>query len=242
MTTVEMEQWWGSPDVYRITDWNADFRVGGRWSLLVRLPDGNAMPASGTFIEIDAPRKLKLTRRYDWPHPTLGSAETSVTYQLDAIETGTRLVVRHDAFNGRREAAFEHAAGWERLMGWLGAYLSPAQDEISGIVQSFRAELRDPTQPLALMVRFEVRPAEGDRIEAEFARALPHTLGEAGCLLFEVSREATRSNRFVVYERWRSLADLEAHLRTASVLSLRAQIAAALVGPPEFNVLTPASR
>jgi uncharacterized protein YndB with AHSA1/START domain len=25
-------QWWGQPGVYRVTEWTADVRVGGRWS------------------------------------------------------------------------------------------------------------------------------------------------------------------------------------------------------------------
>jgi uncharacterized protein YndB with AHSA1/START domain len=36
LTTDEVERWWGSPDTYRVTDWAADLRVGGRWSLVVR--------------------------------------------------------------------------------------------------------------------------------------------------------------------------------------------------------------
>jgi hypothetical protein len=35
LNTEELERWWGSPDTYRMTEWKADLRVGGRWSVLV---------------------------------------------------------------------------------------------------------------------------------------------------------------------------------------------------------------
>ena len=33
LTTSEVERWWGSADTYRVTNWNADLRVGGKWML-----------------------------------------------------------------------------------------------------------------------------------------------------------------------------------------------------------------
>ncbi len=125
LTTDEVERWWGSADTYRVTQWTADLRAGGRWSLVVRHPDGNAFPASGQFLELDPPHKLVQTRKYDWDSPGLGRRETRVTFRLDPIPRGTRVTVRHDGFAGLWEPANEHAAGWERFLGWLTAYLKP---------------------------------------------------------------------------------------------------------------------
>jgi uncharacterized protein YndB with AHSA1/START domain len=123
LTTDEVERWWGSADTYRIEAWQADLRVGGQWSLIVRLPDGKALPSSGEFLAIEAPGKLVQSRRYDWDHPTLGRRVTKVTYRLEVLPAGTHVTVRHEDF-GSREPAFEHAAGWERFLNWLQAYLS----------------------------------------------------------------------------------------------------------------------
>jgi len=41
------------------------------------------------FAEIDAPRKLVMTRKFE-QHPLLGTRETTITYRLDPITTGTR--------------------------------------------------------------------------------------------------------------------------------------------------------
>src|SRR5438128_1430296 len=82
LTTEEAERWWGSPDTYRVTDWKADVRVGGLRSLVVRRPDGSSFPASGKFLEIDAPSKIVKTRKYDWDCPVLGRRDSTVTYSL----------------------------------------------------------------------------------------------------------------------------------------------------------------
>jgi hypothetical protein len=66
---------------------------------------------------------ISFSRVYDWPHPTLGGVETRVFYSCTPIREGTHLIVRHDGFGGRIDAAYEHAAGWERTLAWLDRYL-----------------------------------------------------------------------------------------------------------------------
>ncbi|MDF2433284.1 MAG: hypothetical protein JWP44_2915 [Mucilaginibacter sp.] len=125
LISKEVETWWGSPDVYTVRNWTADLRVGGKWSLSVVRPDGSSLPASGEFIEIDAPHRIVMTRRYDWDYPILGRRETKVTYLLDSIENGTRVTIRHEGFAGCTQAAYDHAEGWERYLGWLSDYVTP---------------------------------------------------------------------------------------------------------------------
>jgi uncharacterized protein YndB with AHSA1/START domain len=124
LVTNEVERWWRSADTYRMTQWASDLRVGGRWRVVVSGADGISRPASGEFLEIDAPRKIVQTRKYEWDYPLLGWRDTTVTYLLDPIATGTRVTVRHDGFAGMGSAAEEHTQGWERVLGWLDAYLS----------------------------------------------------------------------------------------------------------------------
>ncbi len=121
ITTNEVERWWGHADFYRQTGWTADLRVCGQWSVTVRLADGNNVSGSGEFLEIDAPRKIVMTRRFD-KHPLLGTRETTITYRLDPIATGTRVTVRDEGFVGRSEAVYGNAEHWERVLGWLDAY------------------------------------------------------------------------------------------------------------------------
>jgi len=121
----ETERWWGAPGEYQIEAWKADVRVGGTWSLLVR-KDGAALPAGGEFLQVEWPSKLVQTRRYDFDYPNLGRRATRVTYLLAPIEVGTRVTVRQEDF-GHSQPAYEHAAGWERFLEWLAAYLKEAK-------------------------------------------------------------------------------------------------------------------
>lgn len=130
LTTNEVERWWGHAGFYRQTGWTADLRVCGQWSATVRLADGNNVSGSGEFLEIDAPRKIVMTRRFD-KHPLLSTRETTITYRLDPIVTGTRVTVRDEGYVGRSEAAYGNAEHWERVLGWLDAYLRP--DSVSEV-------------------------------------------------------------------------------------------------------------
>jgi uncharacterized protein YndB with AHSA1/START domain len=121
LMTNECERWWGAPGVYTIESWQASVRPGGTWSLVIRLPDGTALPSSGEFLEV-TPTKIVQTRRYDFDHPTLGRRVTKVTTHLLPTDLATRIVVRHEDF-GATEPAFEHAGGWERMLEWLGEHL-----------------------------------------------------------------------------------------------------------------------
>lgn len=124
LVTSEVERWWGSADTYRMTAWSADLRAGGSWSVIVETAAGRHLPASGAFLEIDMPRRIAQTRRYDWDHPTLGRRETTVAYLAEPTAGGTRLTVCHGGFGGLADAATEHAEGWARVLGWLQAYFN----------------------------------------------------------------------------------------------------------------------
>jgi uncharacterized protein YndB with AHSA1/START domain len=123
LTTKEVERWWGHPDFYRQTQWTAEIRPCGPWSVTVVLADGSTVVGTGEFAEVDEPRKIMMTRRFD-RHPLLGTRETTITYRLEPIATGTRVTVRDEGFVGRSQAAYGNAEHWERVLGWLGAYLS----------------------------------------------------------------------------------------------------------------------
>lgn len=124
-TTPEVERWWGHPDFYRWENWKADLRAGGQWSVTVVFKDGSTNGGSGEFAEIDAPRKLVMTRRFD-NHPLQGAREDTITYRFDPVPAGTRVTVRDEGYLGRSAAAYGNAEHWERVLGWLAAYAKTA--------------------------------------------------------------------------------------------------------------------
>lgn len=123
LTTDEVERWWGHPEYYQMTDWKAELRICGPWSVVVRFANGGVNGGSGEFAEIDAPGKIVMTRKFE-KHPLLGTRETTITYRLERVPDGTRITVRDEGFIGRSEAAYGNAEHWERVLGWLQEYFS----------------------------------------------------------------------------------------------------------------------
>lgn len=116
----EVVKWWGSPDTYRIDEFKADLRVGGRWHSRGHAVDGKPFQTEGEFLEVDPPRVLSQTWNPDWA-PGL---KTKLTYRLDPIPGGTRLTLRHEGLGDHRAAMEGHTRGWERVLGYLRDYVS----------------------------------------------------------------------------------------------------------------------
>ena len=123
----QIEEWWGSSDTYRMTKWVDDFKVGGTYTVDVVNANGDVKPASGKFLEINIPSKFSHTRIYEWDFPILGRRETTITYNFNKIENGTRVTVRHEGFLNYDIPAYEHADGWIRVLNWLKSFLSKSQ-------------------------------------------------------------------------------------------------------------------
>jgi len=119
----EIARWWGSDDTYRTTEWESDLRVGGRWRSAGRSKDGEPFAVEGEYLELDPPRKLVQSWKPSWD----SGYATTVTYRLDTVDAGTRVTVRHEGFVARPQACDSHRQGWERVLGWLAAYLAAAR-------------------------------------------------------------------------------------------------------------------
>jgi len=122
----EMARWWG-PTGFTAPSIELDLRPGGRYRIAMKPPDADAFHLSGEFREIDPPRRLAYTFRWEDPDPD--DRETLVTLSLeDAGGAATRLVVDQGVFltEGRLDL---HRQGWtetlDRLHGLLSSRRSP---------------------------------------------------------------------------------------------------------------------
>lgn len=113
-------------------------------------------------------------------------------------------------------------------------------DRVDGYIQQFRNCLKDPSKPFAMLARIPIQDGKQESFEEAFAAAIAATRNETGVLVYNLNREAADGTRYVVYERWKSLADLENHLRKPYVAKLMAVTDEVLAGSPEFQVLVPA--
>ncbi|HEY8180810.1 MAG TPA: SRPBCC domain-containing protein, partial [Thermoanaerobaculia bacterium] len=108
LASKEVCDWWVRPGIFDTREWTGDVRPGGRWRATGIGKGGNAYALEGEFLEVDAPRKLVHT----WHLVGTPSAPTTVSYELEEIDGGTRLTFRHSGF-ASPEASANTAIGWE---------------------------------------------------------------------------------------------------------------------------------
>src|SRR3984885_13423764 len=75
----QMPQWWGQSGMYRVTEWQADLRPGGKWSSVGAGADGASFRVDGEYLEVDPPRLLVHT----WIASYSGTLKTVVRWELE---------------------------------------------------------------------------------------------------------------------------------------------------------------
>jgi uncharacterized protein YndB with AHSA1/START domain len=116
----ELPRWWGQDGLYHTKKHEADLREGGKYRSSGAGADGAEFSVEGEYLEVTPPSRVKQTWRPSWD-PSTGN--TTVTFQLEPIEGGTRVTVRHEGFTeANAESCKGHANGWERVLNWLSGY------------------------------------------------------------------------------------------------------------------------
>jgi len=99
---------WGAPEGLTVADAQVDLRVGGRYRIRMEGPEGQVYTAVGEYREIDRPRRLVYTWR--WEEDARG-AETLVTVEFHRRGDATEVVLTHDRFPSAEDRA-NHEQGW----------------------------------------------------------------------------------------------------------------------------------
>ena len=86
-----LARWWG-PAGFTTPEIDLDLQVGGGYRFGMQPPDGELFHLAGEFLEIDPPRRLAYTFRWEEPDPD--DRETVVALTLDEVGAGTRLALR----------------------------------------------------------------------------------------------------------------------------------------------------
>jgi uncharacterized protein YndB with AHSA1/START domain len=92
-----------------------DLRVGGRFRIHMREPDGKEHRVGGAYRVIDPPRKLTYTWQWETESSTNDPVETLVTIEFLPRGKGTELVLTHEGF-ASEEARRSHEHGWAGIM------------------------------------------------------------------------------------------------------------------------------
>jgi quinol monooxygenase YgiN len=117
--------------------------------------------------------------------------------------------------------------------------LGADQAEPNPLVTRIKSELKDPSKPFTWIVSLQAKDGMQAKLEAAFAKVAKEAHREKGCLAYDVNRDVKEPRRYLIYERWKSLADMEAHLTSPYITTLQAELKQFLSAPPERKLLVP---
>jgi uncharacterized protein YndB with AHSA1/START domain len=112
----KVKRWFGPGDV-EIVLAEFDTRVGGRYRIVGRSPDGEEHDVSGVFREVIPGEKLV----YTWAWRSTPERQSLVTVEFRREGEGTLLTLRHEDFFDE-PARDRHNAGWTGSLAKLELY------------------------------------------------------------------------------------------------------------------------
>lgn len=110
-----LERWWTVQSSEGAPKCEVDLRVGGRYVLRMRDEDGELHVVGGEYREVDRPRRLVYTWRWEGdggPHPGHVSV---VTVEFRADGEVTTVVLEHSGL-ASEQSRTRHGAGWQAVL------------------------------------------------------------------------------------------------------------------------------
>jgi uncharacterized protein YndB with AHSA1/START domain len=120
LVTREQALQWGRGEMFEITEWEMDARVGGQWSYTARerTPGGGYNPERyehrGEILEFDPPRLLVYTWFASYHEDP--SHKTLVRWELTRASGGTHVRVTHSGLATLPKSRQGYAEGWPGLL------------------------------------------------------------------------------------------------------------------------------
>ncbi len=81
------------------------------------------------------------------------------------------------------------------------------------VVALVKSKVKDPAKPFALFVTIKAKSGKEKELEAAFAPCIAATKKEPGCLAYELNRDSDEPTIYVMFEKFKNVAALEAHLK-----------------------------
>jgi uncharacterized protein YndB with AHSA1/START domain len=103
-----LASWWG-PAGFTSPRIELDLRVGGRYRIAMKPPEGDAFFLGGEFRLVDPPSQLAFTFRWEEPDPD--DQENVVTLSLTELGRKTELALDQGPFATQARLAL-HTGGW----------------------------------------------------------------------------------------------------------------------------------
>jgi uncharacterized protein YndB with AHSA1/START domain len=114
-----LHRWMSSPGGAAVVE--TDPRVGGRYRLEMKTPDGKVHVTTGVYQELEPGRRLVQTWVYNGSHTDFVGHETLLTVELRELEPGlTELTLKHERLPSDAYRSSVQG-GWTALLGNLVA-------------------------------------------------------------------------------------------------------------------------
>ena len=88
-------------------------------------------------------------------------------------------------------------------------------------------------QPLTAMGVVRAKPGREEELGRRMTALLSPTRAEPGCLLYDLYQSTEDPSVWVLIERWRDAADLDAHVQSPHMQAFLAGAGDVLGGPPD---------
>jgi uncharacterized protein YndB with AHSA1/START domain len=112
---AQLQRWWGPAGVV-CTGAEVDLRVGGRYRIGNRLPDGSQIWISGEFEQVVPPHRLVYTWRTEDDAPA-----ERVTVRFESRDGATEVIVVHERI-ATAPLRDGHQQGWQGCLDGLVEY------------------------------------------------------------------------------------------------------------------------
>ena len=83
-----------------------------------------------------------------------------------------------------------------------------------------KSKVKDPAKPFALIVNIKVKAGKEKELETTFAPCIAATKKEPGCIAYELNRDPDEPTTYFMYEKFKNIAALEAHLKLDHTIKL----------------------
>jgi len=114
-----LSAWFGPGEPHSVLLAELDVRVGGRYRIRFRTPDGEEHEVGGTYEEVQPLHKLA----FSWAWHSTPERVSRVTVELRPEGDGTILELLHERFVDA-EARANHERGWTRTFAKLDAWIA----------------------------------------------------------------------------------------------------------------------
>lgn len=114
-----------------------------------------------------------------------------------------------------------------------------ADDSMHPIAAQAMAAVGEADTAFVMIVRFKTLEGETGNFLAAMADPRAETLKESGNLAYELGNDPNDERSFVLYEKWKSVAALDSHLKQPYLVKLGEALGVVLSEPPTIGFYLP---